>query len=187
MAPLLPQSVARPWGHRAKKNYGVYHFLGKTRQKVYAKGPERTVYTIEASNPKKKTGGCPRWWWVFSSSLLGPPPLENEIAPKSFKVQNETQYEKSEICPETSPTKFKPCSVVSYRHFFLMLHGQFQRHVFFSPPRICRHHHAKKIRAHTFYGSLTNRLQVCQSTFHSICYHTSCSRVTLLEMLISCT
>ena len=53
-------SVCRPTPRsQSKKNYGVYHFLGKTREKgihhrTYGIGPERRVYTIEPQTRKKK-------------------------------------------------------------------------------------------------------------------------------------
>ena len=41
-------------------------FLGKPWKSVYNLGPERKVYTIEASDPEKeKKGGFPRWWCIL--------------------------------------------------------------------------------------------------------------------------
>ena len=54
VAPLLSRSVARHRGHRSKKSCGVQHFLGKEWKRVYTIGPERRVYTIEASDPEKE-------------------------------------------------------------------------------------------------------------------------------------
>ena len=40
---------------QSKKSYGVYLiFLGKQGKRVYTRGPERRVYTIEASDPEKE-------------------------------------------------------------------------------------------------------------------------------------
>ena len=65
MALLLSRSVARPPGHRAKKNY----VPGKTRGMVYTIGPERKIYTIEASYPEKEKGGFLQWWCIFLSPV----------------------------------------------------------------------------------------------------------------------
>ena len=63
-----PFSVCRPPPrHRAKKSYGVYHFLGKQGKSVYTIGPERRVHKIETSDPEKEKRGFPRWWCILSS------------------------------------------------------------------------------------------------------------------------
>ena len=50
-----PFSVCRPTPtSQSKKRYGVYHFLGNQENRVYTIGPERRVYTIEASDPEKE-------------------------------------------------------------------------------------------------------------------------------------
>ena len=60
-----------PEGTEQKKNYGVYHLDGKQSKRIYTIGPKRRVYTIKASDPKrKKKGGFPRWWCVLFSSLF---------------------------------------------------------------------------------------------------------------------
>ena len=37
-----------------QKSYGVYHVLAKQGKRLYTIGPERRVYTIEASDPEKE-------------------------------------------------------------------------------------------------------------------------------------
>ena len=78
-APLLSRSVAQPRGHRAKKSYVVCHFVGKlvTRERVYTIGPERGVYTVEASDLKKdKMRGFHGGGVCFFSSLNNKESLE---------------------------------------------------------------------------------------------------------------
>ena len=56
---FVVSAVCRPTPRsQSKKNHGVYHFPGKTRERVYNIGPERRVCTIEASDPEiEKKGG----------------------------------------------------------------------------------------------------------------------------------
>ena len=44
--------------------YAVVYTLGKQREKVCIRGPER-VYTMEASDLAKGRGGFPGWWCIF--------------------------------------------------------------------------------------------------------------------------
>ena len=54
VAPLLSRSVARPRGRRAKKNHGVYHFPGKTREKgIHHRSGKKGIHH-RASDPKKE-------------------------------------------------------------------------------------------------------------------------------------
>ena len=54
VAPLLSRSVARLRGHRANQATVYTIFLGKLGKRVHNIGPERRVYTIEASDPEKE-------------------------------------------------------------------------------------------------------------------------------------
>ena len=101
VAPLLSRSVARPQGHRAQKAMVYTIFLGKQGKKVYAIGPERRVYTIEASDPEKKKGGFPRYWCILfvitnadyhlsksNSEKILAPPINIKSALPPQKTQN---------------------------------------------------------------------------------------------------
>ena len=70
VAPLLSRSVARPRGHRAKKAMVYTIPLGKQGKRVYTMGSERRVYTMEATDPKKKKGGFPQWWCTLFRSVF---------------------------------------------------------------------------------------------------------------------
>ena len=49
-----------------QKSYGVYQSLGKAREKGIHHRPRRKVYTVEASDPKrKKKRGFPQWWCIL--------------------------------------------------------------------------------------------------------------------------
>ena len=67
---------ARPRGHRAKTTMVYTILMGKQRKRVYTIGPERRVYTIEASDDEKKRGG--------STVLLYPPPLKTFTGMKKY-------------------------------------------------------------------------------------------------------
>ena len=54
VAPLLSRSVARGRGHKVKEAIVYTIVLGKQGKRVYTIGPERRVYTIEASDPEKR-------------------------------------------------------------------------------------------------------------------------------------
>ena len=73
-------SVCRPTPRsQSKKSYGVYHFLGKTRERVYTIGPERRAYYHKASDPEKeKKEGLHGGGVYFFSSLQSGESYERE-------------------------------------------------------------------------------------------------------------
>ena len=63
-----PLSVCRPTPRsQSKKSHGVYHLLGKTREKgIHHRSGEKGIHH-RASDPGKEKGGFPRWGILFSS------------------------------------------------------------------------------------------------------------------------
>ena len=61
-------SVWRPTpSSQSKRNYGVYHFPGKTRDKaIYHRSGKKGIHH-RSSDPEKKKGGSPRWWCILFS------------------------------------------------------------------------------------------------------------------------
>ena len=58
VGPLFSRSVARPRGHRAKKNHGVYHFPGKTREKgIHHRSGKKGIHHRASDPEREKKGG----------------------------------------------------------------------------------------------------------------------------------